>query len=106
MPTIKVTGRRARRKAVLSAYNTLVYSLGAYFQSVREHRGLDQEDVASKTGMGQTHVSWIETGAWDHAGEDRVRDYIRAIRLPNESLLMDVLEELDDLHRVLPRSLS
>ena len=106
MAIVRVTGRRARRKAVLSAYNTLVFAIGAYFQQAREAKQLDQEDVAERTGMTQTHVSWIETGEWDKSGPERVRAYIRVVGLPNAARIIRVLEALDQVCEELPRAIA
>lgn len=106
MAIVKVAGRRARRKAVLSAYNTLAYAMGAYFQQAREQRNLDQEDVATLAKMNQTQVSWIETGRWENTGSERLREYIQAVKLPNESALIEVVEGLDTIAANLPKALA
>lgn len=106
MTIVKVSGRRARRKAVLSAYNTLALSLGAYFQQARMQRNLDQTDVAKMTGMSQSQVSYIETAEWQHADNESLRQYIRAIQLPNETLLIETIEALDAICERLPEALA
>ena len=106
MPIIPVRGRRSTRKAVFSAYNTLVYAVGAYLQSYRVARGLDQGTVASQANIDQSDVSGIENGHWDEMSNERLRAYIRVVRIPNEARVVQLIDSLDKVHSQLPAALS
>ena len=99
MASIPVRGRHARRKAVLSAHNTLVFAIGAYLQHARIARGLDQGDVAAAANIDQSYVSSIENGGWDESGDNRVRAYLEHVGIPNQNALLTLTQTMSKLRQ-------
>lgn len=78
--------------------NNLVKAVAQSIRSLRQERGLTQEDLADKAGLDRTYISGVER-AVRNITLDSLEQIITALGVDMPTFLMKVSEEINDLSK-------
>src|SRR5689334_18706145 len=75
-------------------YKKLIMNIGNAIKQVRTHYGLSQIDLSTKTGISQTSISQIESGA-KNPSKRSIEAICKALEIPEAILYVLGMEDLD-----------